>query len=157
MGKQEVSLFLRACFREKTERTPIWIMRQAGRYLPEYQRIRKKNSFLKLCKTPELAAEVTLQPVDILEVDAAIVFSDILIIPEAMGMKLSIEEKEGPKLFPPIRQTSDLKRLKIPTPEKAYDFLGKTIQIVRKKLNGKVPLIGFVGSPWTLLAYMIEG
>lgn len=151
------SLFLRACFRQKIERSPVWIMRQAGRYLPEYRKIREKATFLKLCKTPELAATVTLQPIDILKVDAAIIFSDILIIPEAMGMKLTIEEKQGPKLFPPIRQVADLKRLKIPKPEKAYDFLGKAIRIVREELNGKVPLIGFAGSPWTLLAYMVEG
>ncbi len=150
-------LFLRACFREKTERTPIWIMRQAGRYLPEYRKIRAKVSFLKLCKTPELAAEVTLQPINLLKVDAAIIFSDILIVPEAMGMKLSIEEKQGPRLTPPIRQTSDLKKIKIPKAEKAYEYLGNAIRLVKKELNEKIPLIGFAGSPWTLLAYMIEG
>lgn len=157
MKKQKTSLFLRACFREKTERTPIWIMRQAGRYLPEYRKVREKVSFLKLCKTPELAAKVTLQPIDILKVDAAIIFSDILIVPEAMGMKLSIEEKHGPRLTPPIRQVSDLKKIRIPKPEKAYDYLGNAIRLVKKELNGKVPLIGFAGSPWTLLAYMVEG
>ncbi len=157
MKKQKNSLFLRACFREKTERTPIWIMRQAGRYLPEYRKVREKVSFLKLCKTPELAAKVTLQPIELLKVDAAIIFSDILIVPEAMGMKLSIEEKQGPRLNPPIRQTSDLKKIKIPKPEKAYDYLGNAIRWVKKELNGKVPLIGFAGSPWTLLAYMVEG
>ncbi len=150
-------LFLRACWGEKTERAPVWIMRQAGRYLPEYRKIRSKTTFLKLCKTPELAAEVTLQPVDLIGVDAAIIFSDILIVPEALGQKLTIEEKQGPRLFPVIQNSSDLKRLKKPIPEKAYSFLGKALQLVRKELNSKIPLIGFAGSPWTLLAYMVEG
>ncbi|MFO1519391.1 MAG: uroporphyrinogen decarboxylase [bacterium] len=151
------SLFIRACFREPTERTPVWIMRQAGRYLPEYRKVREKTTFLNLCKTPELAAQVTLQPIDILKVDAAIIFSDILIIPEAMGMGLTIEEKVGPKLFPTVKTVHDLKRLKRPKVEKAYDSLGRAIQLVRKRLEGKVPLIGFAGSPWTLLVYMVEG
>jgi len=169
-------LFLRACWGEKTERAPVWIMRQAGRYLPEYRKIRSKTTFLNLCKTPELAAEVTLQPVDLIGVDAAIIFSDILIVPEALGQKLTIEEKQGPRLFPVIQNSSDLKRLKKPDPEKAYSFLGQAIQLVRKELDrrivtlpltpsprgrgqgeGGVPLIGFAGSPWTLLAYMVEG
>src|SRR5215813_6713029 len=107
---QNESLFLRACFQKPTERTPVWIMRQAGRYLPAYRKVREKTTFLNLCKTPELAAQVTLQPIEILKVDAAIIFSDILIIPEAMGMKLTIQEKEGPKLFPPLKTSYDLKK-----------------------------------------------
>lgn len=150
-------LFLRACFGETTERAPAWIMRQAGRYLPQYRKIRSKTSFLKLCKTPELAAEVTLQPVDLIGVDAAIIFSDILIVPEAMGQKLTIEEKQGPRLFPTIQSASDLKKLKMPAPEKAYEFLGDALRLVRQELPKNVPLIGFAGSPWTLLAYMVEG
>jgi len=154
---QSQALFLRACFGEKTERAPIWIMRQAGRYLPEYRKVRSKTSFLNLCKTPELAAEVTLQPVDLVGVDAAIIFSDILIVPEAMGQKLSIEEKQGPRLFPTIQSASDAKKLKKPDPEKAYAFLGDALRLVRQELPEGVPLIGFAGSPWTLLAYMVEG
>ncbi len=150
-------LFLRACFGEKTERAPAWIMRQAGRYLPQYRKIRSKTSFLNLCKTPELAAEVTLQPVDLIGVDAAIIFSDILIVPEAMGQKLTIEEKQGPRLFPTIQSVADLNKLKMPDPEKAYEFLGHALRLVRYELPKDVPLIGFAGSPWTLLAYMVEG
>jgi len=156
-SKTKDPLFIRACFRKPTERAPVWIMRQAGRYLPEYRKIREKTTFLNLCKTPELAAAVTLQPVEILKVDAAIIFSDILLIPEAMGLRLSIKEKEGPRLAPPIQKTAQIKTLRSPRPEKAYDFLGKTIRTVRACLNGGVPLIGFAGSPWTLLAYMVEG
>jgi uroporphyrinogen decarboxylase len=150
------SLFLRACFSRPVERAPVWIMRQAGRYLPQYRRIREKTSFLNLCKTPELAAEVTLQPVEILGVDAAIIFSDILLVPEAMGLKLSIEENEGPRLSPAIRDVSDIRKLTHPVPEKAYDFLGEAMGFVRRSLNG-TPLIGFAGSPWTLMVYMVEG
>jgi uroporphyrinogen decarboxylase len=132
-------------------------MRQAGRYLPQYRKVREKTSFLNLCKTPELAALVTLQPIDFLKVDAAIIFSDILMIPEAMGQTLTINEKEGPRLYPSIKTPSDLNRLKRPPPEKAYDFLGKALALVRKNLNGTTPLIGFAGSPFTLMAYMVEG
>jgi len=135
----------------------VWIMRQAGRYLPEYRKVREKTSFLKLCKTPELAAQVTLQPVELLGVDAAIIFSDILLIPEAMGQKLTLEEKEGPKLFPVLKSASDLKRLKTPRADKAYEYLGKAIGLVRRSLKPEVPLIGFAGSPWTLLTYVVEG
>ncbi|MBF0491436.1 MAG: uroporphyrinogen decarboxylase [Deltaproteobacteria bacterium] len=171
------SLFLQACLGQKTSRAPVWIMRQAGRYLPEYRAIRSKTTFLGLCKTPELAAEVTLQPVDYLGVDAAIIFSDILIVPEAMGQGLTIEEKMGPRLFPLIQSSTDLKKLSIPKPEKAYDYLGKAIRLVRKQLDERnitrphtpsprgrgeykeeaIPLIGFAGSPFTLMAYMVEG
>ncbi len=151
------SLFLDACFKKPTPRAPIWIMRQAGRYLPEYRAVRSQVSFLKLCKTPELAAEVTLQPIDILGVDAAIIFSDILIVPEAMGQTLTLKEKEGPRLFPEIRSAAEIQKLKRPDPEKAYRFLGDAIRLVRKELTGRAPLIGFAGSPWTLMSYMVEG
>jgi uroporphyrinogen decarboxylase len=151
-------LFLKACFRQPISRTPVWIMRQAGRYLPEYRAVRAKVDFLTLCKTPKLAAEVTIQPVDILEVDAAIIFSDILVIPEAMGMELIIDEKKGGPQFPsPIRTTLEISKLTIPDPYKKLKFVLDALSLTRNQLNGKVPLIGFSGSPWTLAAYMVEG
>ncbi len=150
-------LFLRACRRQKVERTPIWIMRQAGRYLPEYRAVRARADFLTMCKTPELAAEVTVQPVDILGVDAAIIFSDILVVPEAMGMALEMVEAKGPQLRDPIRTGRDVDRLKVSDPEKNLRFVGDAIGAARRRLGGKVPLIGFSGSPWTLAAYMVEG
>jgi len=147
--------FLRACSGEKVEYTPVWLMRQAGRYLPQYQAVRANVDFLTLCKTPELAAEVTLQPVEILGVDAAILFSDILIPLEAMGMSLEFLEKEGPILSEPIRNKSAVDRLIIPDTEDDMPFIIETIKILREKL--KVPLIGFSGAPFTLATYMIEG
>ena len=151
------SLFLNTFSQPRPSQTPLWIMRQAGRYLPEYRAIRSKTTFLGLCKTPELAAEVTLQPIRILKVDAAIIFSDILIVPEAMGLKLSIEEGEGPRLLPVLRTESDLKLIHRPFPEQAYAFLGEALRLVRKNLPSEIPLLGFAGSPWTLLTYMVEG
>lgn len=150
-------LFLRACKQQSVERTPIWIMRQAGRYLPEYRKVREKYDFLTMCKTPELAAEVTIQPVDILGVDAAIIFSDILVIPEAMGMKLELIESKGPKLYEPIRNESDINKLKKVDPFKDLKFVLDAISLTKKELSGRVPLIGFSGSPWTLMTYMVEG
>ncbi|HEB75997.1 MAG TPA: uroporphyrinogen decarboxylase, partial [Nitrospirae bacterium] len=149
--------FLRACRGEVVDYTPVWIMRQAGRYLPQYQKVRAKVDFLTLCKTPELAAEVTLQPVDILGVDAAILFSDILIPLEAMGMKLRFYEKKGPVLGNPVREAKDVERLRIPEPAESVPFVLETIRILRSALSGKVPLIGFAGAPFTLATYMIEG
>jgi uroporphyrinogen decarboxylase len=151
-------LFLKACFRQPVPRTPVWIMRQAGRYLPEYRAVRERVDFLTLCKTPELAAEVTIQPVDILGVDAAIIFSDILVVPEAMGMELIIEEGKGGPRFPkPLRSEDDIKRLSIPDHNDKLRFVMDALRLTRKTLNGRVPLIGFSGSPWTLTAYMVEG
>jgi uroporphyrinogen decarboxylase len=150
-------LFLRACKREPVERTPIWIMRQAGRYLPEYRTVREKTDFLTMCKTPELAAEVTIQPVDIIGVDAAIIFSDILIIPEAMGMTLKIHEGRGPVFHNPVRDEESAKLLKIIKPEKDLKYVLDAVSLTNKALDGRVPLIGFSGSPWTLLTYMVEG
>jgi uroporphyrinogen decarboxylase len=147
--------FLRACRGEKVEYTPVWLMRQAGRYLKEYQDVRAKVDFLTLCKTPELAAKVTLQPVDILGVDAAILFSDILIPVEAMGMHLEFSEKKGPILSEPVRAKSAVDRLIIPDTEDSMPFVIETIRILRREL--KVPLIGFSGAPWTLATYIIEG
>ncbi len=150
-------LFLRACKRQRVERTPVWMMRQAGRYLPEYRAIRAKADFLTMCKTPELAAEVTVQPVDIVGVDAAIIFSDILVIPEAMGMKLEMVEEKGPQLRDPIRTPEQVDALKVPDPEKSLRYVLQAIETTKRLLRGRVPLIGFAGSPWTLAAYMIEG
>jgi len=157
LTKLDNDLFLRACRREPVERTPIWIMRQAGRYLPEYRAVREKVDFLTLCKTPELAAEVTIQPVDIIGVDAAIIFSDILIIPEAMGMKLEMHEGKGPIFHHPIRTENDAKDLKKIDPAKDLKYVLDAVSLTKKELNGRVPLIGFGGSPWTLLTYMVEG
>lgn len=149
--------FLKACRGETTAYTPVWIMRQAGRYLPEYQRVRSGVDFLTLCKTPELAAEVTLQPVDILGVDAAILFSDILVPVEAMGMKLRFHEDRGPVLSDPIRDRKGVERLITIEPEDDVPFVLETIRILRRELERKVPLIGFSGAPFTLATYMIEG
>lgn len=150
-------LLLRVARREPVERTPVWFMRQAGRYLPEYRAVRAKADFLTVCKTPELAAEVTIQPVDIVGVDAAIIFSDILVVPEAMGMELFIEEnKGGPRFSKPLRSEADIKDLR----EWAIGRLGyvfEALTLVKKQLDGRVPLIGFSGAPWTLATYAVEG
>jgi uroporphyrinogen decarboxylase len=150
-------LFLRACKRLPVERTPIWIMRQAGRYLPEFREVRKKVDFLTLCRTPELAAKVTLQPVDLIGVDAAIIFSDILVVPEAMGMPFEIQENIGPVFSQPIENEADAKKLHSIDPETDLKYVIDAIKLTKNELNGRVPLIGFSGSPWTLLSYMIEG
>jgi uroporphyrinogen decarboxylase len=150
-------LFLRACKREQVERTPVWMMRQAGRYLPEYRAVRAKTDFLTMCKTPELASEVTVQPVDIIGVDAAIIFSDILVIPEAMGMKLEMLEAKGPQFPNPIRTREDIDALRIPNPETSLRFVMQALEMTKRLLHQRVPLIGFSGSPFTLAAYMIEG
>jgi len=150
-------LFLRACKRQKVERTPIWMMRQAGRYLPEYRAVREKADFLTMCKTPELAAEVTIQPIDLIGVDAAILFSDILVIPEAMGMTLEMHEGKGPVFPKPIRNEEDAKELKSIDPTVDLKYVLDAVSLTKKELNGRVPLIGFSGSPWTLLTYMVEG
>jgi uroporphyrinogen decarboxylase len=150
-------LFLRACRRQPVDRTPVWMMRQAGRYLPEYRAVRARHDFLTMCKTPELASEVTIQPVEIVGVDAAILFSDILVVPEAMGMHLSMVEARGPQFASPIRSAADLRELKPVDPERQLRFVMEAIAMTRRGLNGRVPLIGFSGSPWTLASYMIEG
>lgn len=147
--------FLKACRGEKTDYTPVWLMRQAGRYLPEYQKVRAKVDFLALCKTPELAAEVTMQPVDILKVDAAILFSDILVPIEPMGMKLEFSESKGPILYDPIRNDIAVSKLRKIKSEEDVPFVMEAIRILVKKLD--VPLIGFSGAPFTLATYMIEG
>ena len=147
--------FLKACRGEAVEYTPVWLMRQAGRYMKEYQEVRSKVDFLTLCKTPELAAKVTLQPIDILGVDAAILFSDILIAVEAMGMPLEFHDKKGPILADPVRTKAGMDRLGIPDTEDSMPFVLETIRILRREL--KVPLIGFSGAPWTLATYIVEG
>src|SRR5579871_3628204 len=149
--------FLRACRGEPVDTTPVWIMRQAGRYLPQYRETRARaGSFLTLCKTPELACEVTLQPVDLLGVDAAIIFSDILIPLEAMGIPLSFSDGEGPRLEP-VRDERAVAALRVPDADEATGFVMDAIRLVTRALDGKVPLIGFAGAPWTLLTYAVEG
>ena len=157
MSQLKNDLFLKACQRLPVERTPIWIMRQAGRYLPEYRAVREKTDFLTMCKTPELAAEVTLQPIDLIGVDAAIIFSDILVIPEAMGMHLEMHEGRGPVFPKPIRNEDDARQLKNIDPNKDLKYVLDAVSLTKKEINGRVPLIGFSGSPWTLLTYMVEG
>ncbi len=149
--------FLKACRGEDVPYTPIWIMRQAGRYLPQYRAIRGKSDFLTMCKTPELAAEITMQPIDILNVDAAILFSDILIPCEAMGQGLEFHEGKGPMLGPAIRNEEAINNLSVPDPEDKMNFVMDAIRLLRKELNGRVPLIGFSGAPFTTATYMIEG
>ncbi len=151
-------LLLRAAKGEPVERTPVWLMRQAGRILPEYRAVRDSVSgFIELAQTPELAAEVTIQPVDILRVDAAIIFSDILVIPEAMGLPYEMVEKRGPYFPDTINSASDLKKLRIANGTDDLRYVIEAIRITKKALNGRVPLIGFAGAPWTIFAYMIEG
>ena len=150
-------LLLRAARGETTERTPVWMMRQAGRYLPEYRAVRADTDFLTLCKTPELAVEVSLQPYHIVGVDAVIMFSDILIPVEAMGQEVQLTEKRGPELPDPIRTREQVDRLAVPDPVEKTGFVMEIIRILRRELDGAVPLIGFAGAPWTLAAYMIEG
>jgi uroporphyrinogen decarboxylase len=148
--------FLRACRGLPVDATPIWIMRQAGRYLPEYRAIRSKYAFLELCRTPDAATEVTLQPIDLIGVDAAILFSDILLVADAMGSALILDEG-GPQFPTPIRSADQVEKLIVPDPEEKLGYVMQAVRQVRKGLDGKVPLIGFCGAPWTLAAYMIEG
>jgi uroporphyrinogen decarboxylase len=151
-------LYLRALNREETPRTPVWVMRQAGRYLPEYLRVRKQaGDFMTLCTTPELACEVTLQPIDRFNLDAAILFSDILTIPDAMGLGLHFETGEGPKFSNPIKTATDVENLPVPDPSHSLAYVTDAVSLIRRELNGRVPLIGFSGSPWTLATYMVEG
>jgi len=151
-------LYLRALARESVPRTPVWVMRQAGRYLPEYLATRSKaGDFMTLCSTPELACEVTLQPIDRFDLDAAILFSDILTIPDAMGLGLHFEAGEGPKFSNPVRTRADVEKLPVPDPADELRYVTDAVSLIRRELNGRVPLIGFSGSPWTLATYMIEG
>lgn len=158
MKQIENDLVLRMARGEDTERTPVWLMRQAGRILPEYRAIREKLSgFRELVETPGLAAEVTLQPVDILGVDAAIIFSDILVVPLAMGLPYEMVEKKGPHFPEVIESEADIDRMVVPDPTQEIGYTIRAIEIAKKELDGRVPLIGFAGAPWTLFCYMIEG
>lgn len=151
-------LLLRAARGEKVERTPIWLMRQAGRILPEYRAVRNSlGSFKELVENPERACEVTIQPVDILGVDAAIIFSDILVIPEALGIEYKMAEKVGPIFESPIRTKSDVEKLREVEPEEHLKYVLDAIRLTKKELDGRVPLIGFAGAPWTILSYVTEG
>ena len=157
MSKVKNDLLLRALRQEKVERPPVWMMRQAGRYLPEYMALRQKYDFFERCQTPELACEITLQPVDIIGVDAAILFSDILVIPQAMGLEVELVETKGPVLPAPIKHLNDLNRIRVPDVNEALDYVFEAIRLIRNELSGRVPLIGFAGAPWTILCYMVQG
>ncbi|MEI8208525.1 MAG: uroporphyrinogen decarboxylase [Methylococcales bacterium] len=151
-------IFIRALLKQPIDRTPVWMMRQAGRYLPEYRQVREQaGSFLNLCTNPELACEVTLQPLRRFDFDAAILFSDILTIPDAMGLDLYFTEGEGPKFKNPIKTAADVDKLPIPDPHAELRYVVDAVSLIRKSLQGSVPLIGFSGSPWTLATYMVEG
>ena len=150
--------FLKALMRQPVDRTPVWMMRQAGRYLPEYRAVRAvAGDFMSLCKNTELACEVTLQPLERYEMDAAILFSDILTIPDAMGLGLYFETGEGPKFRKPVRTEADIEALKVIDTASDLSYVTDAVTMIRRELNGRVPLIGFSGSPWTLATYMIEG
>lgn len=158
MSELQNDRLLRALVRAPVDRTPVWMMRQAGRYLPEYRETRARaGSFMKLMMTPELACEVTLQPLARFPLDAAILFSDILTIPHAMGLGLYFEEGEGPKFERPVRDHAAVKALGVPDPEQQLRFVMDAVRLIRRELDGRVPLIGFAGSPWTLATYMVEG
>ncbi|MBI4422341.1 MAG: uroporphyrinogen decarboxylase [Elusimicrobia bacterium] len=149
--------FLAACRREPVDATPIWLMRQAGRYLPEYRRIREKATLLEMCDRPELAAEVTLQPLRRFALDAAILFADILLVPRAMGLRLEFVKGEGPALSPPVRGLRDVSRLREAAPEEGFGSVLEAVRLIRRELRPEVALIGFAGAPFTVASYMIEG
>ncbi len=151
-------LLIRAAKGQYVERTPVWLMRQAGRILPEYRAIRNQlKSFIELVQTPQLAAEVTIQPVDILQVDAAIIFSDILVVPEAMGLPYEMVEKKGPYFPRTIASAQDVQGLRVAQPDQDMPYVMEAISLVKEQLQGRVPLIGFAGAPWTVFSYMVEG
>ncbi len=151
-------LLLRALLREPTPRRPIWLMRQAGRYLPEYRALRARaGGFLAMCTNPSIACEITLQPVDRYPLDAAILFSDILTIPHAMNLGLEFEAGEGPRFARPVRTSADIDKLGVPDPGTDLKYVVDAVALVRKELRGRIPLIGFAGSPWTVATYMVEG
>lgn len=149
---------LKALLREPVDVTPVWLMRQAGRYLPEYRKVRKQaGSFMDLCCNPELACEVTMQPIERYPLDAAILFSDILTVPDAMGLGLYFEEGEGPRFKKPVRNAADVQALPVPDPESELRYVMDAVRLIRRTLDNRIPLIGFAGSPWTLATYMVEG
>ncbi|MBD79643.1 MAG: uroporphyrinogen decarboxylase [Crocinitomicaceae bacterium] len=156
--KYQNDLILKAAWGEEVSRVPVWLMRQAGRILPEYREVRNSlSSFKELVETPELAAEVTIQPVDILNVDAAIIFSDILVIPDAMGLPYVMKKGIGPVFPKKIEEPSDIKNLRVANAQEDLHYVLEAIQITKKRLNGRVPIIGFAGAPWTIFSYMLEG
>ncbi|WP_198263856.1 uroporphyrinogen decarboxylase [sulfur-oxidizing endosymbiont of Gigantopelta aegis] len=158
MSELKNDRFLKALLRQPVDMTPVWMMRQAGRYLPEYRATREQaGSFMDLCMNADLACEVTLQPLERYALDAAILFSDILTIPDAMGLELRFAQGEGPKFDKPIRSAADVNALGIPDPEGELQYVMNAVRTIRKELDGRVPLIGFSGSPWTLATYMVEG
>ena len=156
MNPRKNDLLLRALRQEKVERPPVWMMRQAGRYLPDYIRLRKKYDFFTRVQTPELATQITLQPVDQVGVDAAIIFSDILVIPQAMGLEVLMEEGKGPSLPKTIRNKADIDALFTTGVEESLNYVMAALTMTKNELNGRVPLIGFAGAPWTILCYMVE-
>jgi uroporphyrinogen decarboxylase len=157
MSTLKNDLLLRTLQGETTERTPVWMMRQAGRYLPDYMKLKEKYSFFQRCQTPELATEITIQPVEQIGVDAAIIFSDILVVPQAMGMEVQMVEGKGPFLPDPIKKTTDLDRLYQPDVDEKLGYVFDALRLTKRTLDGRVPLIGFAGAPWTLLCYMVQG
>jgi len=157
MSNIKNDLLLRVLRGEKTERVPVWMMRQAGRYLPDYIKLKEKYSFFERCQTPELATQITLQPIDQIGVDAAIIFSDILVIPQAMGLEVQMLEGKGPLLPNPIKTKADLDRLIIPNVDETLGYVFDALRLTKNELNGRVPLIGFAGAPWTILCYMVQG
>ena len=157
MSTLQNDLLLKVLNGEQTSRPPVWMMRQAGRYLPEYMKLREKYGFFERCQTPELACEITLQPIDIVGVDAAILFSDILVVPQAMGLEVQLIESKGPVLPDPIKTAADMNRIRVPDVNETLQYVFDAIQLIKKELNGRVPLIGFAGAPWTILCYMVQG
>ncbi|MCH9695124.1 MAG: uroporphyrinogen decarboxylase [Gammaproteobacteria bacterium] len=158
MSELKNDVFLRALLRQPVSRTPVWIMRQAGRYLPEYREVRAQaGDFMSVCRNPELACEVTMQPLRRYELDAAILFSDILTVPDAMGLGLYFETGEGPKFERPVQTADAIRSLRVPNVEKQLGYVFDAVRTIRRELDGKVPLIGFAGSPFTVGTYMVEG
>src|SRR5690625_996065 len=157
MHKFKNDLLLEALRGNSLSRPPVWIMRQAGRYLPGYRSLREKYSFFERCENPELSTEITLQPVEEIGVDAAIIFSDILVVPRAMGMEVQLVPQRGPVIPNPIRTENDLKMLSVPDVKDRLHFVFEALRLTKETLNGKVPLIGFAGAPWTLFCYMVQG
>lgn len=157
MSALQNDLLLKALRGEKTSRTPVWMMRQAGRFLPDYIKLRDKYSFFERCQTPELATEITVMPVDQVGVDAAILFSDILVVPQAMGLEVQLIEKTGPLLPNPIKTKEDLQRIQVPDVNDRLSYVFEALKMIKQTLNGRVPLIGFAGAPFTILCYMVQG
>lgn len=157
MAHLKNDILLRTLRGEIVERPPVWMMRQAGRYLPQYMALREKHGFFERCQIPELACEITIQPVDIVGVDAAILFSDILVVPQAMGLEVELVESKGPMLPEPIKSVHDFDRIRVPDVNETLQYVFDAIKLTKRELNHRVPLIGFAGAPWTILCYMVQG